>query len=327
MITFLASPKAFRGTDAENQRRAITSWLLTQPRVEVILYGDAPGASRVCEELGCIHARSIDAAPSGVPYFNAIVKHAESRARHDTLVYLNCDILMSPDLPVAASALERTAWPHVLMTGQRVDLAEGEIFDPEASAEWPQRLTVLADVGRARLHRPSGMDYFMFRKGMWSELPRLIIGRAGYDNALLAYCLRRRIPTVDGTHDVLALHQFHGYEHVAGGQKAVFAGAEAQQNFSLNGIRHSPPDIRDTEWLLRNGNLELNDTRGDWLRNWEMRCRFQWQLARTGLGLRGLWRAARAVGISLERELLLRDLLASRETPPEANNPGDSLTG
>ena len=44
MITVLASPKAFKGRDGDNQRRAIQSWRSIHPEVEVMLFEIRPGA-------------------------------------------------------------------------------------------------------------------------------------------------------------------------------------------------------------------------------------------------------------------------------------------
>lgn len=52
MITFLASPKPFKGIAKEQQYRAIRSWLAAAKDVEVILYGDSDGIDEAGLDLG-----------------------------------------------------------------------------------------------------------------------------------------------------------------------------------------------------------------------------------------------------------------------------------
>lgn len=220
MITFLASPKAFVGLAATQQMAAIRSWLAVGAGIEVILYGDSLGTAEVCRALGIRHVPDIEATERGIPYFGAIAGHAAEHARYDVQVYLNCDILLTPHILLASEHISLSAF---LMIGQRIDLSEGvevNANDPGLSSQ----LKMLADAHRISLHTPGGSDYFAFRRGMWKDLPPVVIGRGGYDNALIAYCLQRRIPVVDATLAVPALHQFHDYGHAAGGVGEVFGG-------------------------------------------------------------------------------------------------------
>lgn len=324
VLTFLASPKPFRGVDGDNQRRAIRSWCGVHPNAEVMLFGDAEGVEEVAREVSAHYVPNVQATPRGLPYFNAIVGHAETFARHDVLVYVNSDILLGPDVVRALRLVEQKGWREFLVTGQRVDLAHGATIDAENSAAWLEQIAALAAVGQAELHGPSGMDYFIFRKNMWASLAPVIIGRAGYDNALLAYCLRRKIPTVDGTQVVLAIHQHHDYRHVAGGKRTVFVGDEARQNFELHQLKHSPPDVRDVEWSLLPGELVLSDARGDRVRQLEMHLRFGLGFERLGLVARALWRTLSLLGIRNSRELGLMQVLPGYQEARQATRRADA---
>ena len=79
----------------------------------------------------------------------------------------------------------------------------------------------------------SALDYFVFTKGLWPDMPGLALGRTAWDNWLAARPLADGIPVVDATPAVLAVHQNHTYQHVAGGQDAVWRGAEARRNQEL----------------------------------------------------------------------------------------------
>lgn len=285
MITFLSSPKSFIGHAGKIQKNAIFSWLAVHPDVEVIIYGDGEAVAESCREMGVLHVPEVPCSDSGVPFFNGIVNHAKEHARHDMQCYVNCDIILSPRIINALSCLH---FPKYLVVGQRIDLSEGATFDITLS--WVEQIAQLSQDGLATLHPTSAMDYFVFTRGMWDGLLPLIIGRGGYDGALVAFCLRNNIPLIDGTYSIPALHQFHDYGHVIGEKKEVMRGKEAMQNLKLHRIKHSIPDTADAEWQIRDGKLQLSLCRGDWLRRREITLRFKKGFENTGLILRFFWR-------------------------------------
>jgi len=305
VITFLASPKAFKDIADFNQRNAIQSWLAIHPDVEVILYGDSPGTDTVCEEYNLLYVPDIEANSSGIPFFGAIAEHARVHAKYDTQVYLNCDILMTSSVIEAAKSV---GLPQFLMVGQRIDLGEGVRFDL-CDKGWKNELAELVKQNRVELHWPSGMDYFVFTRGMWAKLPPLVIGRAVYDSALMAYCFRQRIPIIDATFAVIALHQFHDYGHITGGRNEVFLGKEALDNRNLHNLTYSVPNTADTEWQLRHGKLVQSAARGDKLRALELHFRFIERRETLGRAARLLWRILNAIGLRKTKQYTLDEVL------------------
>ena len=67
MLTFLSSPKPFRGKDKENQYRAIRNWLNAVDGAEVILYGDSAGIDEAGLELNVNVIKEVESSSSGVP--------------------------------------------------------------------------------------------------------------------------------------------------------------------------------------------------------------------------------------------------------------------
>lgn len=283
MLTFLTSPKSFTGHADNIQRNAIRSWLAVHPDVEVIIYGDGKNVGEACRELGVRHVPNTPCSPSGVPYFNGIVEHAQIYARYDIQCYLNCDILLTPHI---VSAISCISFSPYLIIGQRIDLAEG--VDLNISTDWKQELEHLADKGLATLHAPTGIDYFVFPRGMWDGLLPLVIGRAGYDGALLAFCLRHRIPMVDGTLAIPALHQFHDYGHIEGAKFEVWRGKDAIDNISLHDIRHGTPTISDAQSKILGGRLDNKSSNICLLRRMEIKFRYEKKLKYFGMSIRVL---------------------------------------
>ena len=306
MITFLSSPKAFTGNVRKIQLNAIRSWLAVHPDAEVIIYGDSERAVDACREVGVHNVPDIPCSPSGVPYFNSIVDHARIHARHDIQCYLNCDILMTEAVLKAIKPLE---FPRYLVIGQRIDLSEGVDLDV-TTANWKDELRKLAEQGKANMHAPSGMDYFIFPRGLWEGLPLLVIGRGGYDGALVAFCLRNKIPLINATLAILALHQFHDYGHMPGGEKEVFYCADARNNWRLHNVYYSISNSDDAPWLIVNGALLPNSIQKDWLRRIELKLRFDMKCEFLSKIARLLWRIAKAAGIIRSKSFTSKDIFA-----------------
>jgi hypothetical protein len=310
MITFLASPKPFTGRVGELQRRAVESWRRVHPEAEIILYGSSSGTPEIAASLDLRHVPEIASSPSGVPRFDAIAGHAAAYAKHDLQVFLNSDILFPPDF------LQRIApvdLPKFLVVGQRIDLTEGVVFD-SSRPDWPAEIRALSEAGQAELHTPTGVDYFVFRRGTWTGLAPLIVGRGGYDGALVAYCLRRGIPVIDATWAVPALHQYHDYAHVTGGLAEAHRGTEARQNCRLHDVEHSMPDIADADYQLRDGQLVAQPCRGDRLRACEITLRHRRGLKYASYPARAIWRLTRFFGYNPTVPINLNDLLNAYAT-------------
>ncbi len=153
------------------------------------------------------------------PEFSEIAK----RVTNGCVLYANADILFGEEVRDVVAWCERQNEDY-LVVGRRTD-------------ELPD--------GRRELHRPSGMDYFFFRAGMFRDLPQTRVGRAYYDCALLAYCLRRGIRVVDASEVLEVVHQWHDYGHVPGGRGEVYGGTEALRNKHNNGLRDFGPHLAD----------------------------------------------------------------------------------
>lgn len=175
--------------------------------------------------------------------FREMVAAVEQDSGAEWMMYANADILFDKyQVENLWRSLIKQSPPELegdfLLTGQRIDILED---------------------GSKRLHRPSGMDYFVFRRGMFHDIPKVLMGRAYCDNALVAYCLRRNIPVIDASFALRVEHQFHDYGHIAGGRSSVWHGEEAMANKHDNGLKDLGPNVLDaTHTLLPDGRIVPN---------------------------------------------------------------------
>jgi hypothetical protein len=151
-------------------------------------------------------------------------------ARHNTLCYVNCDIVLTTDF--VESVRRVRAWrENFLMVGCRWDTE----VTSRLISRGPDWGTELVRVARAEGYRRFyyNIDYFVFRRGMYAEIPPLWIGRVGWDHWLVGERMRRGIPIVDATGTVCAVHQNHDYGYHPDGMTGVWYDAEAKRNMEL----------------------------------------------------------------------------------------------
>ena len=270
MITFFTTAKSFLGEARQRQLNALRSWQCIHPEVEVILCGEGDGYREVVSELGLIWLPDVACSEEGCPRIDDMIRKVRGVARHKILAYLNCDIIVMPDL---LEAVQRIPFSRFLMVTQRWDTELTNAIDFGNSGYEQVRQIVEA---RGVLSRITAIDMLLFRGNVWQELPPLYVGRAYYDNYLLFRALAANVPLVDATKCIMLVHQNHGYGHIAGGIDAVWDGNEGLHNLDTVGGYEALCSIEDATWELTPDALRRNFCRGDALRYAQVR-RLVWR--------------------------------------------------
>jgi hypothetical protein len=236
MLTFFTTAKAFQGHDGVIQRNALASWKRLDPRVEVILFGDDAGAAEVCAELGLRHEPQVTRHESGAKYLDFIFKRAQEIATNEYLCFSNCDIVLTEDFRSAFEKV-RTWRGKFLLVARRWDVDITEPID-FGRAEWAREVRELA-LNKGFRQDECWIDFFVFRKGMYAEMPALIVGHCYWDNWMIWRALSDGAPVVDGGRFVVAVHQNHGYNAKFGRRKGVATDALSQLNLrTIGGRQH-----------------------------------------------------------------------------------------
>lgn len=251
MLTLFTIPKPFIDHISLIQRNAIASWTRLAG-VRVVLFGDDAGTGDTAREFGIEHRPQVVRNEYGTPLLDDLFEQARRGASTSHLCYVNADIILMSDFADAAARSMR-AKRRLLMVGQRTDLdvREGIEFTPG----WEARLRAEA-AQRGVLHRPTGIDYFAYHRDLWGRIPPFAIGRFSWDNWLIHRARQLRVPVIDATACVTAIHQNHDYSHARGGAKGARSGPEARENFRLAGGRPLSLTIWDSTHVLTPDGLE-----------------------------------------------------------------------
>jgi hypothetical protein len=246
------------------QRNALASWTRLHADVEVILFGDDAGAAEVARELGLRHEARVERNRFGSKRLDTMFARAQEIARHEVLCYCNCDIILPPEF---CEALERVRERHerFLMVGRRWDTDIREALD-FSDAAWGKRVKEMA---HARGVQQPGwsVDYFAFRRGLYAEMPALVIGRVWWDHWLVWKAREEGADVVDASEVVTAIHQNHDYGYHPAGAKGVWTDEQAKENYELAGGRWHLLTIDDATHIL-GGDGERGNLRRLWAPYW-----------------------------------------------------------
>jgi hypothetical protein len=252
ILTVFSAPKPFTDPHIDLiQRNAVLTWQQLGPEVEVILVGEEDGLSAVAKEYGVQHLPDVTRNEWGTPLVSSIFALARQASTSPLLTYVNADILLLPSFLEHAQKVAAQV-RNFLVVGQRWDLEVTELLDFGSS--WDARLWADAQT-RGSLHAPSGSDYFIFPREIFSDMPPFAIGRAGWDNWMIFKAREKGWPVIDATHDLVIIHQNHDYGHLPNG-KPHYDLEETKINAVLGGGMHNMYMTLDASHELVRGQVQ-----------------------------------------------------------------------
>jgi hypothetical protein len=291
-ITICAVAKPFKGHIGVIQRNAITSWTKLEPKPEIILFGTEEGSAETARELGLVHVPEVARNRHGTPLLGDILAGAEKHGRGEVLAYVNADIILPRELTVGVEKV-RQRFGKFLAVGRRTNLDVREPLD--FSDGWQEKLRERM-LKEGQLESHTGIDFFVFPRGTYQEVPPLAIGRVWFDQWCVKYARDKRLPVVDLTRFAPIAHQIHDYNHVPGGRDlGTYGGVEADENLAYYAERpHTYTILSATHAMTEEGTIR----RVFWRREAAEVRRVLWEVfVHRTLGLRkrlGLTGGARA---------------------------------
>ncbi len=284
-LTIFTAPKPFTNPHINLiQRNAIQSWMQLED-VEVILIGDEPGIPEAAREFGVRNVPDVERDEKGIPIVKSVMEIGHTHSDSPLLCYANADMILMSDVVRAARQVAEQA-RDFLLVGQRWDL---DLTGPLAfSRDWESRLR-LEVARRGKFYSPWGIDYFVFPRHLYTEVPSFTIGRPAWDNWMVYHARTTFGMAIDASRDVLVIHQNHDYSHLPGG-KPPYGSEVAKSNLAKAGGRKRVYNILDTNHELVRGRIRrpkvrvvralrrlermlINDEGKGW--GWELSLRLQ----------------------------------------------------
>ena len=205
------------------------------------------GTAEVAAELGIRHFPDVDVNEYGTPLMSGYFQQAEEVARHSRMCYVNADIVLFPDL---LEAVAKVDLPKFVMGGRRTDYDIEKPVD-FTRADWAEALREDAQKN-GTLHGFSAIDYFVYPRGMFGEIPQFALGRWYWDNWLVYRARRLGGALIDASACVMAIHQNHDYRHIvhvdAKGESRNQGGIESFGNRLL--VESITMTLEDADWQV-----------------------------------------------------------------------------
>ena len=258
MLTIFTVPKAFDGHINVIQRNAIKSWSLLEPKCQIILAGDDEGTDQVAADMGVEHIPNLTRNEFGTPLLDSAYQQVEDAARFPFICYVNADVILMNDFTQAVQrALEQSQW--FLMTAQRWELSITDLMD--FNQGWQE--DVLKDVSaNGKLSHSTGIDFWVYPKGMLYDMPPLAVGRMAIECWCLYKARHMQADLIDSTTAVVSIHQDHDYAHHPGGTQGIGISIEAERNRDMVGGKKHFFTIKDRTHVL--STTDFRRTRDGW---------------------------------------------------------------
>lgn len=181
-----------------------------------------------------------------------MLRRARGASDAPLVCYANSDIILMQEFLEAVGAVVRQM-PRFLAVAHRLNIDLRVPIDFAGDWEAAFRREVMP---RGMPGDHTGIDFFVFPRDMYMEVPPLAIGRAWFDQWMIRAAREQRVPVVDVTPVARAIHQLHEYGHIEGGQKAAYWGEEARRNLEMyGGAPHAFTLLEATHELQPDGEL------------------------------------------------------------------------
>ena len=257
MLTIFTTPKDFTGEFDFIQRNALCSWRAISEDIEIIVIGDSLGAKEAAELYSAEYIKDVETSPQGIPTISGLFETAEKRADNNLLCYVNADIIL-PKIFLDTISILIGKRRRFMAVGHRWDLDVVESIDFEDnmvfSKFWEDAYN------KAKKHACTGIDYFIFKKGTFKNILDLAIGRFGWDNWLLWKARRMRIPLIDMSDGIFAIHQDHSYSFNKFNNKSDILMSDDGKNNQIK-TDEQMLNLLDANYHLVNGKIEKKRSR------------------------------------------------------------------
>ena len=233
MITYFSVLKPCEGRTGLAQRQAVGSWTLLAGPQNVLLLGDEPGVGELSRELGTGWVADVRRNRHGTPLLDDVLARARAAAATPLLCFVNGDIVLDARFAEAARIVQEQLRVF-LMVGQCLNL---DVPDGLMTGSTPPDALFALGRERGTLRGHDFVDYFLFSRDVFTDVPPFALGRAGFDNWLIWSARSSGAAVVNASQFQLPIHQNHDYGHVQGGIALTYGGDEAAENLRLAGGR------------------------------------------------------------------------------------------
>jgi hypothetical protein len=274
MISIITTFKPFNGLARIHQVNALQSWTKFIENPEIIVVGQSDGFESIRNEykFKVKWIKNVRTTYTGAPYLDDMIKKGLDVAENQFICIINGDIILLPDF-MQAFLIVTNKYKRFLMTSRRLDL----FIDHILNFDVPETVSYIKENARKNYSyhddkRLLPIDLFVFNRDflLGVNIPPFIYGRGVFVRWFIYNAHCKRVPVIDATPILTAVHQIHSYDHIkdtvvqetikATGDnwKGIMAGNEFKWNIQVAGSALYYSDGDFTHILTKNGLVRLN---------------------------------------------------------------------
>ena len=265
MITLFSTHKNFTGIFDIIQTNALNNWRSISPDIQIIIIGNSKGSKEIASSINADYVPEVKCSPEGTPLLEDLFRIAQSRARNPIMTYVNADIIL-PENFLSSINIVSKYFKKFLMIGNRWDLDVNQSINFNNNNETTNFWNMARK--KSQKHGCSGIDYFVFTKGQFNNIPNFVIGRWGWDNWLIWKARRSMLPIIDASDDIQVIHQNHSYKfHNIRSIEDSKSGDEFKNNYKLS--YNKSLNILDATYKISDGKISSKTARDEKIRYWK----------------------------------------------------------
>lgn len=212
-IVIFTTPKPRNDQTEAVQIAAFRSWRRAFPKATIFLYGDVASWNEEFESLVMQPAGPLLQGGKGGEVICEMFQDASKRGGGEILIYLNSDILLDDSAAHVVKKLQDRPGPW-LGSARRWCLPKWSDVAPASELEWSIFFSRAEKSGR--WGEACALDIFLFRGLSFQSMPPFFIGHRGWDNWMIFHARANRIPVIDLSDEMRAIHCDHDYSYAKG---------------------------------------------------------------------------------------------------------------
>jgi hypothetical protein len=227
------------------QYNSINSWKWLDCEKEILVFNRDESIDKMCIDLGVQYVSLYESSDySDLPTWRAMREGACKIASDgDLIVWVNSDIVFDNTIVTTINELKETGVEDFILTGKRKNWSD----------YW--ELKCKEDLGKIQFDKIGDkyeIDYFIYNKKHFDNLPKFFIARMKFDNYLMAKAINSVDKTIDSTLVINSYHHQHGYGQNLDKPYSTYLGdKEYQVDKTINDALFPISNIEDCRYKLK----------------------------------------------------------------------------
>lgn len=205
-LIFVTSCKPITNDNIKTiQENSLNSWKWLNCEKEIFVFNKDESIKKLVSNLGLNLVTDYESSESSdLPTWRTMRNFASNIATdNDYIVWINSDIIVDDSLPNTIFSIKKdNNLDNFVLTGKRKNWKN---YFKITDSNQISNLVLESEGDKWEI------DYFVFKKQHFSDLPKFYIARMRFDNYLLSKSISEIEHTIDCSQTVNLIHHFHGY--------------------------------------------------------------------------------------------------------------------